>query len=96
MKKKRARLFILLKYLYENTDMEHKASTSELLSYLADMGMGIDRHTLVNDLKLLEQEGYGVEKDEGNGKANQYYIENREFSIPELKLLIDAVSTLDH
>jgi len=73
--------------------MEHKAVTAQLLEYLASQGIMIDRHTLASDLMLLEQNDFGVEKDTGEGAANQYFIENRQYSLPELKLLLDAIAT---
>lgn len=92
-KTKNSRVFVLLKYLYENTDLEHKATTAQLLEYLKSQGIVIDRHTLATDLELLEENGFEVEKDAQRGASNQYFIENRRFSLPELKLLLDAVST---
>jgi len=92
-KSKSLRILLLLRYLYTNTDMEHKAVTAQLLEYLASQGIMIDRHTLASDLMLLEQNDFGVEKDTGEGAANQYFIENRQYSLPELKLLLDAIAT---
>ena len=65
-------------------------STSSIISSLAQMEITCDRRTLAQDIATLSDLGYEIMTTTvGHEKA--YYVEDRNFSIPELKILIDAV-----
>ena len=57
---------------------------------LAEMGISCERRTLTKDIAVLNDQGYEVMWN-WVGKEKGYYIEDRSFSVPELKILIDAV-----
>lgn len=54
------------------------------------MGISCERRTLTKDIAVLNDQGYEVMWN-WVGKEKGYYIEDRSFSVPELKILIDAV-----
>lgn len=85
------RLLLILERLYKTTDEEHPISTVELIDYLEEYGYTIDRKTLANDIKLLKDMDYDIVTIKSS--PNKYFWGNRSFEIPELKLLIDAVSS---
>lgn len=85
------RLLLILEKLYKTTDEEHPTSTVELVEYLADQGYSIDRKTLASDIALLKDMDYDIVTIKSS--PNKYFWGNRNFEIPELKLLIDAVSS---
>lgn len=85
------RLLKLLRYLYENTDEEHPVKTPELVEIFSDQNAHAKRKTLQDDICILEEEGYDIETIKSYYYA--YYMRSREFELPELKLLIDAVSS---
>ena len=87
---KKLRVVKLLDILQQNTDMEHPISTNELCSKLAELGIHTDRRTIAKDIAILNEQGYEVMQTKLS-KQNAYYIEDRSFSLPELKILIDAV-----
>ena len=70
--------------------MEHPIGTNELCNKLAELGIQADRRTVAKDISVLNEQGYEVMQTK-LGKQNAYYIEDRSFSLPELKILIDAV-----
>lgn len=54
------------------------------------MGISCERRTVARDVALLNSQSYEVmSRQSGHEKA--YYVEDRTFSIPELKILMDAV-----
>ena len=57
---------------------------------LDEMGIICDRRTLSKDIALLNEQGYEI-MDTTVGHEKGYYVEDRSFSIPELKILMDAV-----
>ena len=80
----------ILEMLRCETDEQHPMSTSQICMRLKEMGISCERRTVTKDMTLLNDEGYEVMSTRlGHEKA--YYIEDRAFSIPELKILIDAV-----
>ncbi len=54
------------------------------------MGITCDRRTLSKDIAMLNEYGYEV-KSKLVGHQKGYYMESSKFSVPELKILIDAV-----
>ena len=87
---RKIKLLKLLETLRQNTDEQHPMSTSSIISSLAQMEITCDRRTLAQDIATLSDLGYEIMTTTvGHEKA--YYVEDRNFSIPELKILIDAV-----
>lgn len=87
---KKLRVVKLLEILQQNTDMEHPIGTNELCGKLAELGIHTDRRTIAKDIAVLNEQGYEVMQTKLS-KQNAYYIEDRSFNLPELKILIDAV-----
>ena len=87
---RKIKLLKLLEMLRQNTDEQHPMSTSNIISSLAQMEITCDRRTLAQDIATLCDLDYEIMTTTvGHEKA--YYVEDRNFSIPELKILIDAV-----
>lgn len=88
----KARLLYVLRLLEQYSDEEHPLTTSDLISMLAEKyGISTHRITLKTDIETLQS--YGVDIEVINSSQNKYYISNRLFEFPELKLLIDAVES---
>ena len=84
------KLVKLLELLRQETDEEHPMRTNDICNRLEQMGISSERRTLAMDITMLNDYGYEVMSCR-IGKSKAYYIEDRSFSIPELKVLIDAV-----
>ena len=85
------RPFRLLKYLYENTDEEHPVSTTELVRIFVAEDAHAKRKTVKDDIDVLVGEGFDVVTV--RGRNNSFFLGTRKFELPEVKLLIDAVSS---
>ena len=84
------KLLKIFEMLRHDTDEAHPLATSQLCKRLGDLGISCDRRTLYQDIAMLNDFGYEImTKQAGHEKA--YYIEDRSFSVPELKIMIDAV-----
>ena len=82
----------LAKILYEQTDEEHYLTTVQLMQILEEQyGISAHRQTIKADIDLLKQ--FGLEIEEVKSIQNRYNLYGRQFDIPELKLLIDAVES---
>ena len=90
MENQKLKILLLKDYLEQNTDPEHPATIHELLDYLALQGVHAERKSVYRDLELLEE--YGCDLIATRGKNASYAIGEGVFSLPELKLLADAVT----
>lgn len=89
----RSRLLLLLKYLQKNTDDEHVASVADITEMLENNGINGNRNTIRDDVKALNDAGYEILANVGPSNSKLYHYGARPFDEPELKLLIDAVSS---
>ena len=84
------KLLKIMDMLNTESDEQHPLRTSQLLAGLRSFGITCDRRTLATDIGLLNRFGYGISsRMVGHEKA--YFIAQHSFSVPELKILIDAV-----
>ena len=81
----------LMRILLEQTDETHKLSVNELISKLAKLDIKAERKTIYADIEKLKQFGLDIIMDKS--KSYGYYIATRDFELPELKLLADAVQS---
>ena len=84
------RFLYIMKTLLEQTDEEHVMSAADLEEALRGYGLAVERKSIYNDIETLEAFGLDIVQIRG-GKKPGYYIASREFELPELKLLVDAV-----
>ena len=84
------KMAVLLDMLRQDSDEDHPLPTNEICDRLAAKGIPCERKCVGTDIALLRQFGYEV-MDTRSGKQKAYYIEDRSFSLPEIKILIDAV-----
>lgn len=84
------KMLALLEMLRQDSDEDHPLPTNEICDRLLEKGIPCERKSVGTDIALLREFGYEV-MDARSGKQKAYYIEDRNFSLPEIKILIDAV-----
>ena len=84
------KLLYLKQFFEEKTDEDHPATMPEILAYLHARGVEAERKSIYTDLDALSDFGMDVRKDE-RGKSYQWF--DREFELPEVKLIIDSVAS---
>ena len=84
-------LLVMMRELLEKADEEHSLNATELGKILEKEGCPVDRRTIYANIEALETFGLDILKKDGN--TGGYYIASREFELPELKLLVDAVQS---
>ena len=85
------KIFHILDYLQRNSHANHPVRATELIEMLEKHGIQCERKTVYSDIAALQD--YGVDIESIPGKNGGYYIASRNFELPELKLLIDAVQS---
>ena len=85
----RLRILYLYQMLTRDSDENHMLSTPEILRRMEeDHGILMHRTTIPKDVDLLREVGVDVRSE--RRRALHYYIPEGPFSVPELRLLIDA------
>ncbi len=84
------KMLYLLKILTEKTDENHCLSAQDLIAELAAYDISAERKSIYDDLECLTQYGYDIINNKSRTNGG-YYLASREFELPELKLLVDAV-----
>jgi len=89
----KAKLLYLARILSQQTDQEHPMTIARMMDLLQAQGVDVrDRKSLYDDLETLRVFGMDIEKQR-EGRSVGYYVAGREFELPELKLLVDAVQS---
>lgn len=83
------KLLYLYQILLQKTDEEHKISMEEILQALARYGVEAERKSIYSDIAALQDFGLDIMLQRGPGGG--YYVASRDFELPELKLLVDAI-----
>lgn len=89
--KQKLKLLYLLRFLMQYSDEEHPLSTAQLISELAENGISAERKSIYADIEELRL--FGIDIIQVKGKNGGYYIGERDFELPELKLLVDSVQS---
>lgn len=91
MAESKSRLLYILQYLWLKTDAEHYATTGDILTYLRENDIRCDRKTIPGDIQKLCDIGIDIEEE--RSRENRYSLSSHLLTLPELKLLIDAVES---
>ena len=85
----KAKLLVLLDLFQRRTDSEHKITVPQIVEHLQAQGIAAERKSVYSDIAALQEAGYDIEQQRGPGGG--YFLAQRQFELPELKLLVDAV-----
>ena len=86
------KIFYILDYLKRNSHQDHPVRATELIEMLENRhSIKCERKTVYSDIAALQE--YCVDIQSVPGKNGGYFIASRNFELPELKLLIDAVQS---
>ena len=89
----RNRLLLLLHTLHDHSDDDMWLTTADLRSVLEAEGLDCSIRSLRKDIQSLCDSGFDIGIRETEGKPTSYAWQDREWSSPELQILIDAVSS---
>ncbi len=87
--KNKSRLLYTLKLLTETTDASNPVSIVKIINYLKSLGISAHRKTVAADMEMLLE--FGIDVVTIKSTQNRYFIGSRDFELPEVKLLVDAV-----
>ena len=82
------KLLILKDYLLRNSDEKHPVTIPQIIEELRRYDIKAERKSLYDDLEALRVYGLDIVQSRGN-----YYVGQRNFETPELKLLVDSIQS---
>ena len=91
MASKKLKTLLIYKYLKDFSDEDNPLSSTELINMLQADGIEAERKSIYADIKSLNSIGFEIEKT--NSPHKGFYMSKRDFELPEVRLLIDAVSS---
>lgn len=83
------KIIVLRDILTEYTDYQHPMAMNDILKELSARGIPAERKSIYDDIELLRV--LGVDIRTTRSKTVGYYVAKRDFDLPELKLLVDAI-----
>lgn len=90
--KQKQKLLYIMKFFLEKTDEEYGVTVADIIDYLDDYGITAERKSVYNDIECLRDFGMDIVKSKV-GKISLFSLVSRDFTLEEIKLLIDAVQS---
>lgn len=87
----KTKLLVLYRLLLKKGDEDHPISTPELIEALDREGIPAERKSVYTDMEALQE--FGLDVQLRKGKNGGWFLGERDFELPELKLLVDAVQS---
>lgn len=92
MADEKLKILHLRKLLLEETDQDHPLNAAKISDRLErDYGYSCNRKTVYADVERLKT--FGMKIEQKRGVNGGYYVSERHYELPELKLLVDAVQS---
>lgn len=85
------KLLYIVKLLMQHSDENHPVKMERIIEELARNDISAERKSIYDDIESLRV--FGIDVMQVKGKNGGYYIGERDFELPELKLLVDSVQS---
>ena len=86
------KLLYMKDFFEEFTDEDHPAKANDIIAYLEQHGVKIERKSIYPGIASLEE--YGLElKDPFAQRTKGYYLRERDFEPSEVKMILDSVAS---
>lgn len=90
--KQKQKLLYIMKFFMEKTDDDYGVTVADIIDYLEEYGITAERKSIYSDIECLRDFGFDIVKTKV-GKISLFSLVSRDFSLEEIKLLIDAVQS---
>ena len=87
----KTKLLHLACILLRQTDEDHPLTVPQIIEKLAQQDIKAERKSIYDDLEALRL--FGLDIQSRKGKTPGWFVGNRDFELPEVKLLMDAVQS---
>ena len=90
--KQKQKLLYIMQFFMEKTDDDYGVTVADIIDYLAQYDIIAERKSIYNDIECLRDFGLDIVKTKV-GKISLFSLVSRDFTLEEIKLLIDAVQS---
>ena len=87
----KTKLLHLARMLLRQTDEDHPLAVAQIIEALARQDIKAERKSIYDDMEALRL--FGLDVQCRKGKSPGWFVGEREFELPEVKLLMDAVQS---
>ena len=87
----KTKLLHLYQLLLRQTDEDHPITVAQMIEALEQYGIKAERKSIYDDMEALRT--FGLDVQSRKGKNPGWFVGARDFELPELKLLMDAVQS---
>lgn len=91
MQKSKLKTLLIYQYLEKFSDEDNPLSTTQLIEMLSEHGIECERKSIYADVKALNEIGCDILSVKSPRRG--FFMASRKFEIPEVTMLIDAVSS---
>lgn len=92
LNRSKMKTLLIYRFLEEYSDEENPLSASKLIDMLGEWGINAERKSIYSDISVLKEIGCDIVTSKGPVSGG-YFIASRKFEVPEIILLIDAVTS---
>lgn len=85
------KLLYIARLLMKKSDENHLISTAQIIEELGRNGISAERKSIYDDIEALRY--FGLDIIQIKGRYGGFYLGERDFELPELKLLVDSVQS---
>lgn len=89
-KVQKIKLLKIWEILNWKSDELHPLSTQDIITELRHLGIKCDRRTIYGDIDAMQSNGYSI-LNRRRGHDMVYWVQERKFDLPELKIIMDAI-----
>ena len=82
------KLLVIRDYLLRCSDERHPVTISQIIEELARFNISAERKSIYDDIEMLRVYGMDIVTN-----SRSYYVGERDFQMPELKLLVDSIQS---
>ncbi|MGN0521715.1 MAG: helix-turn-helix transcriptional regulator [Eubacterium sp.] len=91
MNSSKVKTLAIYKLLEMYSDEDNPLSSTELIDLLKKQGISCERKSIYSDIEALKEIGYDIMTTRGPKRG--FFIASRKFQLPEVMLLVDAVTS---
>ena len=88
----KGKLLVVLQFLQRQSDENHPVTINQILAELSRSGIAAERKSIYDDFETLRRQGEDIVSVR-MGSQTGYFLASRDFELPELRLLVDAVQS---
>ncbi len=88
--KQKAKLLYIWEALLKYTDENNALSSAQIIDYLAKRDISVERKTVFSDIATLKEFGADICLSKSKDHKG-YYVASRDFELPELKIITEAI-----